>query len=126
MNLTAAWWCIIGGIALFVLTAWLNGREVDLFADPASRYCPETEKLLWVRISIRQLAAFALVLLLDMLFSRIAQEESAVFLQAGRFFLAMAEAANLLRLPYYYSRVRQAERRADLLQAWRSERRSEQ
>jgi hypothetical protein len=120
MSLATAWLCVIIGIVLFVLTAWLDDREVELFVDPAGRSSSETEKLLWVRIVTRQLAAFMLVMMLDVLFNRIAQEESAVFPQAGRFFLAMAESANLLRLHYYHDRVRQAERRAVILQAWRS------
>src|SRR5581483_1094083 len=117
MNFAAAWLCLFVGIALFVLTAWFDDREVGQFTDPSFDYSAEAERSLWVRIIPRQAAAIALVIMLNVIFVRIAEEESAAALQTGRFFLALAESANLLRVHYYHGLVRQAARRAYALQA---------
>lgn len=122
MNLTTAWLCGFVGTLLFALTAWLDGRDVARFTDPRYRYSGEEERLLWLRVIARQIAAFSLMLMLDMIFARIAVAESARLLNASRFFLGLAEGANLLRLQYYYRLIREAEQRAVLLQALRGRR----
>lgn len=122
MNLPTVWLCSFVGIAFFVLTAWLDGQDVERFAGTKNEYSVEGERLLWLRITIRQLAAFALVMMLDAVFVIIAEAEGTRLMEASRLFLGLAEGTNLLRLHYYYRLIRQAEQRARLSQAWRGSR----
>lgn len=122
MSLTAAWLCSFVGIILFVLTAWLDGRDAGQFSDPENIYTAEGERLLWARIITRQAAAFTLVMMLDAAFVTIALAESARLMEASRFFLGLAEGTNLLRLHYYHRLIRQAQQRARALQALRGSR----
>ncbi|MFN7947530.1 MAG: hypothetical protein U0Z53_19430 [Blastocatellia bacterium] len=122
MNLPTVWLCSFVGIAFFVLTAWLDGQDVERFAGTENEYSVEGERLLWLRITIRQLAAFALVMMLDAVFVIIAEAEGTRLMEASRLFLGLAEGTNLLRLHYYYRLIRQAEQRARLSQAWRGSR----
>jgi hypothetical protein len=125
MSLTALWLCSFVGIIFFVLTAWLDGRDVEQFAAPENEYSAEGERQLWARVIARQIAAFTLVILLNETFAGIALMESARLMEASRFFLGLAEGTNLLRLHYYYRLVRQAEQRARVLQTLRGRRRKE-
>lgn len=122
MNLTGAWLCSFVGVSFFVLTAWLDGRDVEQFSDPENACTAEGERLLWARIITRQVAAFALMMMLDAVFVTIALAESAKLMDASRFFLGLAEGTNLLRLHYYHRLIRQAQQRARTLQALRGSR----
>jgi hypothetical protein len=118
------WIGILAGIVLFVLTNWMDGSEVEQLTERMETYSSEAERHLWVRIAVRQCAALALTLMLDVMFARIAESEPLSPIQTGRFFLGMAEAANLLRVPYYHRQLRDVAQRAIVFQPWRSARNS--
>lgn len=120
MSLTFSWLCVFAGLILFVLTNWMDGHEVEQMTEGDAPYTPDAERLLWMRIAVRQSAALALMLMLDAMFVRLAEADPASPILTGRFFLGVAEAANLLRLPYYHRQLRQAAQRALVFQSWRS------
>ncbi|MFN0120633.1 MAG: hypothetical protein ACKV2V_09035 [Blastocatellia bacterium] len=122
-NIVLMWGCMLIGGALFALTTWLDNLEIGRFTELAGKYSAEAEKMLWIRIITRQVAAMCLVLLVDLSMARMAEMEGVLILELGRFFLAMAEAANLLRLHYYYQLVRETARRAYAMEVLRGRRR---
>ena len=121
MNRAWSWLVITFGIALFVVTAYLDDRDVKQFTDPASWQTAEAKRLLWIRIITRQAAAFVLVLMLDALSTTVSYSAPFWQQQASRFFLSMAEAANLWQIPRYYRLIKQAAARARALLALRGD-----
>jgi hypothetical protein len=119
MNPAWTWLLITLGLVLFISAAYLDDREVKQFTAPSARRTAEEARPLWIRIILRQVAAFMLVLLLDALSAEVNQSVPALQQQVSRFFLSMAEAANLWQMPRYYRLIKQAVARARALQAWR-------
>ncbi len=115
MGLLWVWLLVFCGLALFILATFLDDREVKQFTDLTVSHPVTAARLLWLRIVTRQIAALALVLMLDAAIARINDSVSPWQQQLSRFFLGLAEAANLWQLPHYHRLIRQAVARAQAL-----------
>ena len=121
MNPSLTWLLITLGLALFILSAYLDDRDIKSFTDPAAAQTPEAARLLWVRILTRQAAALMLVLMLDALATSVSHSVPVIQQLASRFFISLAAAANLWQLPRYYRLSKQAVARARALETLRGE-----